>query len=176
MALFYTTECWRLQRVCADFSRYRSVAVLSSTERGISLVFQHITVTSAWGQAERCVRRRENIEMGSAGGQAQNSIPSDHQGLVVVTFFQVQHRQSFLQQDSFIQGRKWDSTWDYFIHCRICVWHLHQVPPLNLASSQQMYRNRRGCICLTGISFSLSCKSETAGSFTSKHVNTGSVY
>lgn len=39
MALFYTTECWRLQRVCADFSRYRSVAVLSSTERGISLVF-----------------------------------------------------------------------------------------------------------------------------------------
>lgn len=26
MALFYTTECWRLQRVCADFSRCRSVA------------------------------------------------------------------------------------------------------------------------------------------------------
>lgn len=39
MALFNTTECWRLQRVCANFSRNRNVTVLSSKELGTSLVF-----------------------------------------------------------------------------------------------------------------------------------------
>lgn len=39
MALFYTTECWKRQRVCAIFSRYRNVTLLSSKELGTSLVF-----------------------------------------------------------------------------------------------------------------------------------------
>jgi len=39
VALFYTTGCWRLQRVCAGFSRCRNVAVLSNKELGTSLIF-----------------------------------------------------------------------------------------------------------------------------------------